>query len=81
MQRDRYPRENLDEMARKVGELQANLIMFDVTGERVSTADDARSDEFEEIPTSGANVGPGGPCGQGGPIVQSRRARRFRSNG
>ncbi len=35
-QRDRYLRENLDVMARKVGEMQAKLIRLEAMGERVS---------------------------------------------
>lgn len=35
-QRDRFMRENLDAMARKVGEMQAKLVQLDALGERVS---------------------------------------------
>src|ERR1041384_3814535 len=35
-QRDRFLRENLDAMARKVGEVQAKLIKLEVMGDRVS---------------------------------------------
>lgn len=35
-QRDRYLRENLDAMARKVGEMQAKLVQLESLGERVS---------------------------------------------
>ena len=35
-QRDRFMRENLDAMARKLGEMQAKLIQLDALGERVS---------------------------------------------
>lgn len=35
-QRDRYLRENLDAMARKVGEMQARLMQLEALGERVS---------------------------------------------
>jgi len=35
-QRDRFMRENLDAMARKVGEMQAKLVQLEALGERVS---------------------------------------------
>ncbi|MDO8279585.1 MAG: M23 family peptidase, partial [Burkholderiaceae bacterium] len=35
-QRDRFMRENLDAMARKLGEMQAKLVQLEALGERVS---------------------------------------------
>ena len=35
-QRDRFMRENLDAMARKLGEMQAKMIQLEALGERVS---------------------------------------------
>jgi hypothetical protein len=35
-QRDRFMRENLDAMARKLGEMQAKMVQLEALGERVS---------------------------------------------
>ncbi|HEY8048772.1 MAG TPA: M23 family metallopeptidase [Ramlibacter sp.] len=58
-QRDRFMRENLDAMARKVGEMQAKLVQLDALGERVSGL-------------AGVNISDlRAPAGQGGALVES----------
>ncbi|MEO7547710.1 MAG: M23 family peptidase, partial [Ramlibacter sp.] len=59
-QRDRFMRENLDAMARKLGEMQARMIQLEALGERVSGL---------------AGVNPAdikAPPGQGGALVSGR---------
>jgi murein DD-endopeptidase MepM/ murein hydrolase activator NlpD len=59
-QRDRFLRENLDAMARKLGEMQARLVQLEALGERVSGL---------------AGLNPADiaiPPGQGGPLVSGR---------
>ncbi|MEY4749038.1 MAG: hypothetical protein RIQ60_1252 [Pseudomonadota bacterium] len=48
-QRDRYMRENLDAMARKVGEMQAKLVRLESMGERVSGLAGLKADELRAI--------------------------------
>jgi murein DD-endopeptidase MepM/ murein hydrolase activator NlpD len=59
-QRDRYMRENLDAMARKVGELQAKLMQLDALGERVSGLAGVSPKELQV------------PPGRGGALVEGR---------
>ncbi len=59
-QRDRFMRENLDAMARKVGELQAKLVQLESLGERVSSLAGISPAEIRKPPS------------QGGPLVGSR---------
>lgn len=59
-QRDRYLRENLDSMARKVGEMQARLMQLETLGERVSG--------LAGIPVPDAK----NPPGRGGALVSGR---------
>lgn len=64
-QRDRYLRENLDAMARKVGEMQARLIRLEAMGERVSTLAGIKPQELQQLlPAAGEAGG-----GKGGPFV------------
>lgn len=58
-QRERFMRENLDAMARRVGEMQARLIQLESVSERVSGLAGLKSEEFR-----GSK-----PPGQGGPFV------------
>ena len=59
-QRDRFMRENLDAMARKVGEMQARLVQLEALGERVSGL-------------AGVNAGDiKAPPGRGGVLVEGR---------
>jgi len=59
-QRDRFMRENLDAMARRLGEMQARLMQLDALGERVSGLAGVNFAEFH-------NAG-----GQGGALVSGR---------
>lgn len=64
-QRDRYLRENLDAMARKVGEMQAKLIRLEAMGERVSGLAGIKPQELQQM----LPVGDGSAAGKGGPFV------------
>ena len=69
-QRDRFMRENLDAMARKVGEMQAKLVKLEAMGERVSGlagVEASRSCEDHRAVARGGAQG-----GQGGPFVPMR---------
>ena len=59
-QRDRFMRENLDVMARKLGEMQAKLTQLESLGERVSGLAGVNPVEIKT------------PPGQGGPLVSGR---------
>jgi len=59
-QRDRFMRENLDAMARKLGEMQARLVQLDALGERVSSLAGVNIADFRA------------PAGQGGALISSR---------
>ncbi len=59
-QRDRFMRENLDAMARKLGEMQAKLVQLEALGERVSGLAGVNPAEISA------------PAGQGGPLVAGR---------
>ena len=56
-QRDRFMRENLDAMARKLGEMQAKLIQLEALGERVSGLAGVNPEEIKR--GSGARRRPG----------------------
>ena len=62
-QRDRYLRENLDVMARKVGEMQAKLIQLEARGERVSGLAGVKPQDLKQFlkPADAAGGGKGGP--------------------
>lgn len=64
-QRDRYLRENLDAMARKVGEMQARLIRLEAMGERVSTLAGIKPQELQQLLPAAGDAG----GGKGGPFV------------
>lgn len=59
-QRDRYMRENIDAMARKLGEMQAKLLQLDALGERVSGLAGISPNELRVKP------------GQGGALIEGR---------
>jgi murein DD-endopeptidase MepM/ murein hydrolase activator NlpD len=59
-QRDRFMRENLDAMARKLGEMQARLVQLDALGDRVSG--------LAGVNTADLKV----PAGRGGALVSGR---------
>jgi murein DD-endopeptidase MepM/ murein hydrolase activator NlpD len=52
-QRDRFVRENLDDMARKVGEMQARLVQLEAQGERVSGLAGVSAVEIHRPPAQG----------------------------
>jgi hypothetical protein len=52
-QRDRFLRENLDVMARRVGEMQAKLIQMESLGERVSGLAGVSPPDLKRVPGSG----------------------------
>jgi murein DD-endopeptidase MepM/ murein hydrolase activator NlpD len=59
-QRDRFMRENLDAMARKLGEMQAKLVQIEALGERVSGLAGVNMADFRH------------PAGQGGALIDAR---------
>jgi len=59
-QRDRFMRENLDAMARKLGEMQAKLVQLEALGERVSGLAGVNTPNLRA------------PAGQGGVLVEGR---------
>jgi murein DD-endopeptidase MepM/ murein hydrolase activator NlpD len=59
-QRDRFMRENLDAMARKLGEMQAKLVQLEALGERVSGLAGVNMADFQRAP------------GQGGALIDAR---------
>ena len=64
-QRDRFMRENLDAMAKRVGEMQAKLIRLEAMGDRVSTAVGVKPEELKPTPIRTAALA----GAQGGPFV------------
>jgi hypothetical protein len=60
-QRDRYLRENLDSMARKVGEMQARLMQLETLGERVSGLAGLPAAEIKNSPGRGGALVSGKP--------------------
>lgn len=64
-QRDRYLRENLDVMARKVGEMQAKLIQLEAMGERVSGLAGVKPQDLKQLLKPAAPVA----GGKGGPFI------------
>ncbi len=60
-QRDRYLRENLDSMARKVGEMQARLMQLETLGERVSGLAGLPAAEVKNPPGRGGALVAGKP--------------------
>jgi hypothetical protein len=60
-QRDRFMRENLDAMARKLGEMQAKMMQLEALGERVSGLAGVNSAELKVTPGRGGALVPGRP--------------------
>ena len=60
-QRDRYMRENIDAMARKLGEMQAKLIQLEALGERVSGLAGVSPTELKLAPGRGGALVSGRP--------------------
>jgi hypothetical protein len=61
-QRDRFMRENLDAMARRLGEMQARMVQLEALGERVSGLAGVNTAELK------ANPGRGGALIEGRPL-------------
>jgi murein DD-endopeptidase MepM/ murein hydrolase activator NlpD len=60
-QRDRFLRENLDVMARRVGEMQARLVQLEALGERVSGLAGINAAELKTPPAQGGALVTGRP--------------------
>jgi len=60
-QRDRFMRENLDAMARRLGEMQAKLVQLEALGERVSGLAGVNSAELKVSPGRGGALVSGHP--------------------
>jgi murein DD-endopeptidase MepM/ murein hydrolase activator NlpD len=52
-QRDRFMRENIDVMAKRLGEMQAKIMQLEALGERVAGLAGVNSGEFKKTPGSG----------------------------
>lgn len=60
-QRERFMRDNLDAMARRVGEMQARLVELEAMGDRVSGLAGVAPDELKPLQRPAAGSGRGGP--------------------
>ncbi len=60
-QRDRFMRENLDAMARKLGEMQARLVQLEALGDRVSGLAGVNAPELKATPGRGGALVSGRP--------------------
>src|SRR5665811_1154741 len=60
-QRDRFMRENLDAMARKLGEMQAKMVQLEALGERVSGLAGMNPAEVRATPGRGGALVSGRP--------------------
>jgi hypothetical protein len=60
-QRDRFMRENLDAMARKLGEMQAKMVQLEALGERVSGLAGVNPGEIKSMPGRGGALVSGRP--------------------
>jgi murein DD-endopeptidase MepM/ murein hydrolase activator NlpD len=61
-QRDRYMRENLDAMARKVGEMHAKLVRLESMGERVSGLAGLKPEDLRAVDAPSAPTTPNAPA-------------------
>jgi murein DD-endopeptidase MepM/ murein hydrolase activator NlpD len=75
-QRDRFMRENLDAMARKVGEMQAKLVKLEAMGERVSGLAGVKPEEVSQIVKQ-----PEAEGGKGGPFISANSPSMEQLNG
>jgi murein DD-endopeptidase MepM/ murein hydrolase activator NlpD len=66
-QRERFMRENLDAMARRVGEMQAKMIKLEAVSERVSGMAGVKPEELQQLMSKPAPAAADG--GKGGPFV------------
>lgn len=62
-QRDRYLRENLDAMARRLGEMQARLVQLETIGDRVSNLAGLKPEEIRPVVST---------AGSGGLLIDSQ---------
>ncbi|QJW85135.1 M23 family metallopeptidase [Ramlibacter terrae] len=60
-QRDRFLRENVDAMARKLGEMQAKMMQLEAPGERVSGLAGVNPNELKTVPGRGGALVSGRP--------------------
>jgi murein DD-endopeptidase MepM/ murein hydrolase activator NlpD len=60
-QRDRFMRENLDAMARRLGEMQARMVQLEALGERVSGLAGVNTAELKAMPGRGGALVAGRP--------------------
>jgi murein DD-endopeptidase MepM/ murein hydrolase activator NlpD len=67
-QRERFMRENLDAMARKVGEMQAKLLKLEAVSERLFGMAGVKPEELQQIMSKPASPA-GADAGKGGPFV------------
>ncbi len=65
-QRERYLRENLDAIARRLGEMQAKLIQLEAVGERVSNLAGLKPQELQQLMKAAE---PPSASGKGGPFI------------
>lgn len=69
-QRERFMRDNLDAIARRVGEMQAKLVKLEAMSERVSGLTGMRAEELRPAAPGGAASAPRAqPSARGGPFV------------
>lgn len=69
-QRERYLRENLDAIARRLGEMQAKLIQLEAVGERVSNLAGLKPQELQQLLKAAEPTAAAG--GKGGPFIPAR---------
>lgn len=70
-QRDRFVRENLDAMARRVGEMQAKLVKLEAVGERTAGLAGLKPEDLRglDAPAPAASAAVAARGGSGGPYV------------
>jgi murein DD-endopeptidase MepM/ murein hydrolase activator NlpD len=84
-QRDRFMRENLDAMAQKVGEMQANIVKLEAMGERVSGLAGIKPEELRDAgkaaPDAAASPPAAASAGQKAEIQKEKAVTRPGSGG
>ncbi len=79
-QRDRFLRENLDVMAKKVGEMQAKLLKLESMGDRVSSLAGVKPEEFKPLLRPAAPSASAPPrAGMGGPFIPALGSAELQS--
>lgn len=71
-QRDRYMRENLEAMARRVGEMQAKVVQLEAVGDRVSGLAGLKPDDLKAIGVTPARAAEQAPARSSVPVLQGR---------